>query len=155
MCLKGAVQDGAVNVNAGGALSVTAKSTITGAVTLKSGFVSLKFCDSKTVRGAVKATGSRGYVHVGGTDSQGTCAANTIDGAVTVDANRGAVLVGGNQIVGAMTASANGLLGTKITANQIGGALTCSANTPAPTNGGAKNTVGGKRTGQTCAAVSF
>ncbi|MDX6720967.1 MAG: hypothetical protein QOJ63_3221 [Solirubrobacteraceae bacterium] len=155
LCLNGAVQDGAVNVNAGGALSVTNKSIITGAVTLKSGFDDLVFCDSTTVRGAISATGSLGYVHVGGTDLLGACAANTIDGAVTVDANHGAVLVADNQIAGAMTASANGLLGTTISANHIGGALTCSGNTPAPNNGGAGNTVSGNRSGQTCAVSTF
>jgi hypothetical protein len=154
VCLKGAVQDGAVNVNAGGALSVTAKSIVTGAVTLKSGFVRFEFCDSKTVRGAISAKGSRGYVHIGGNDSVGTCAANTIDGAVTVNASNGKVRVASNGIGGQVTASAN-VLGTTISANRIGGALTCSGNIPAPVNGGAANTVSGKRTGQTCAASTF
>jgi hypothetical protein len=154
LCLKGAVQNGAVNVNPGGALSVTAKSIVTGAVTLKSGFVRFQFCDSKTVRGAISATGSRGYVHIGGKDSSGSCAANTIDGAVTVGASNGAVRVADNSIGGAMTARTN-VLGTTISANRIVGALTCAGNIPAPINGGASNTVGGKRTGQTCATSTF
>lgn len=160
VCLDGAVQDGAVNVNAGGALSVVNKSIITGAVTLKSGFDDLRFCDSSTVRGAISATGSTGYVHIGGNDSLDSCAANTIDGAVTVDANAGKVKVATNHIAGGMTASANlggvlGLDGTTISANQIAGALTCSGNTPPPVNDGASNTVGGSRSGQTCAVSTF
>lgn len=160
VCLNGAVQDGAVNVNAGGALSVSNKTIITGAVTLKSGFDDLSFCDSSTVRGAISATGSQGYVHIGGSDPLVTCAGNTIDGAITVDANEGTVKVADNHIAGAMTASANlggplGLGGTTISANQIAGALTCSGNTPPPVNGGASNAVSGNRSGQTCAVSTF
>jgi hexosaminidase len=160
VCLDGAVQDGAVNVNAGGALAVDNNTIITGAVTLKSGFDDLRFCGSSTVRGAISATGSQGYVHIGGNDLLSSCASNTIDGAITVDANHGTVKVANNLIAGAMTASANlggllGLGGTTISANQIGGALTCSGNTPAPVNGGASNTVSGMRTGQTCAVSTF
>jgi len=161
LCLNGAVQDGAVNVNAGGALSVVNKSIITGAVTLKSGFDDLEFCDSSTVRGAISATGSQGDVKIGGTGPLALlCPANIIDGAVTLDANKGAIQLGKNHIAGAVTASANlggllGLPGTTISGNQIGGALTCNGNTPAPNNDGVTNTVGGNRSGQTCAVTTF
>ena len=66
LCLRDAVQDGAVNVDPGGSLSVV-NSTITGAVTLKSGYLTLDFCGSKTVRGAISATGGKGAVLIGGT----------------------------------------------------------------------------------------
>jgi hypothetical protein len=56
LCLLIAVQDGAVNVSAGGSLSVI-DSTVTGAVTLTGGFRTLEFCNSRTVRGAISATG--------------------------------------------------------------------------------------------------
>src|SRR5256885_16383260 len=59
LCLKNAVQDGAVNVAPDGALSVVG-STITGAVTLKSGYSGLDFCASRTIRGAISATGGTG-----------------------------------------------------------------------------------------------
>lgn len=149
LCLQDAVQDGAVNVDPDGALSVI-NSTITGAVTLKSGFSDFTFCGSKTVRGAISATGGKGAVLVGDSD----CAANTIDGAVTFDANQAGVQLAQSYVADAVTASAN-LRGTTISGNQIAGALTCTANEPAPTNAGVSNTVGGDRSGQTCAVDSF
>ena len=151
LCLKLAVQDGAVNVAPGGALSVLA-STITGAVTLKSGYSSFDFCSSKTVRGAISATGGKGAVVVGSGDL--SCPTNTIDGAVTLDANKGSVTLAQNYIAGAVTSSAN-LNGTIISGNRIAGALTCTTNVPAPTNGGVRNSVGGDRSGQTCAVSTF
>src|SRR3954471_24507390 len=149
LCLRGAVQDGAVNVAPNGALSVV-NSTITGAVTLKSGFLTLEFCGSKTVRGAISATGCKGAVLVGGSGLLGSlsCPANTIDGAVTLDANKAGVKLARSYVAGAVTASAN-LGGTTISGNQIVGALTCTTNVPAPTNAGVSNAVGGGRSGQT------
>jgi hypothetical protein len=155
LCLRGAVQDGAVNVAPNGALSV-ANSTITGAVTLKAGYTDFEFCGSKTVRGAISATGGKGVVLIGGSGVLGalSCPANTIDGAVTLDANKAGVKLARNQIAGAVTASAN-LNGTVISGNGIAGALTCTTNVPAPTNAGVSNAVGGGRSGQTCAALTF
>jgi hypothetical protein len=156
LCLDGAVQNGAVNVAPNGALSVLNKSTITGAVTLKSGFETLEFCGSKTVRGAISATGGKGAVLIGSVSQTGaqSCAANTIGGAVTLNANKAGVKLARNTISGKVTASAN-LKGTVISGNHIGGALNCSANNPAPTNGGVKNSVSGGRSGQTCATTAF
>jgi hypothetical protein len=155
LCLVGAVQDGAVNVAPNGALSV-ANSTITGAVTLKSGYTTFDFCGSKTVRGAISATGGKGAVLIGGTVVTGAlkCPANTIDGAVTLDANKAGVTLARSYVAGAVTASAN-LNGTVISGNTIGGALTCTTNVPAPTNAGVRNVVGGGRSGQTCAVLTF
>lgn len=155
LCLRRAVQDGAVNVAPGGALSV-ANSTITGAVTLKSGYATFDFCGSKTVRGAISATGGKGAVLIGGTGLVGavSCPANTIDGAVTLDANKAGVTLARSYVAGAVTASAN-LNGTVISGNTIGGALTCTTNVPAPTNAGVRNVVGGGRSGQTCAVLTF
>jgi hypothetical protein len=155
LCLRIAVQDGAVNVAPGGGLSVVG-STITGAVTLKSGFVELDFCGSRTIRGAISATGAKAGVLIGGSGLLGAllCPANTIDGAVTMDANKAGVVLARNYVAGAVTASAN-LNGTTISGNQIGGALTCTANAPPPTNAGVSNTVGGGRSGQTCSVLTF
>lgn len=155
LCLRGAVQDGAVNVAPNGALSV-ANSTITGAVTLKSGFADFDFCGSKTVRGAISATGGKGKVLIGGSGLLGavSCPANTIDGAVTLDANKAGVTLARTYTSGAVTASAN-LGGTVISGNNIAGALTCTTNVPAPTNAGVTNVVGGGRSGQTCAVLTF
>jgi len=83
-----------------------------------------------------------------------TCPANTIDGAVTLNANKAGVTLARNYIAGAVTASAN-LNGTTISANTIAGALTCTTNAPAPTNAGVRNAVGGGRSGQTCAVLTF
>ena len=57
-------------------------------------------------------------------------------------------------ISGAVTASAN-LGGTTISGNHIGGNITCTTNVPAPTNAGLANSVGGGRSGQTCAVSTF
>jgi hypothetical protein len=151
VCLKNAVQDGAVNVAPDGALSVVG-STITGAVTLKSGYSSLDFCASKTIRGALSATGAKGAVLVGSGDV--SCPTNNIDGAVTLDANQSGVTLAQNYIAGAVTSSAN-LKGTVISGTRIAGALTCTTNVPAPTNAGVSNSVGGDRSGQTCAVNTF
>ncbi|MEY2513617.1 MAG: hypothetical protein QOJ89_975 [bacterium] len=155
LCLRIAVQDGAVNVAPGGALSVVS-STITGAVTLKAGYVELEFCGSRTVRGAISATGAKGSVLIGGSGVLGAllCPANTIDGAITLDSNKAGVQLSRNYVAGAVTASAN-LKGTTISGNQIAGALTCTTNAPPPTNAGVRNTVGGGRSGQTCAVLTF
>jgi hypothetical protein len=155
LCMRNAVQDGAVNVAPGGGLSVRS-STITGAVTLKSGYTSLEVCGSKTIRGAISATGAKGAVTIGGTGLLGAllCPANTIDGAITLDANKAGVQLARTYTSGAVTASSN-LGGTTISGNTIGGALTCTTNVPAPTNGGVRNVVGGGRSGQTCAVLTF
>jgi hypothetical protein len=155
LCLRNAVQDGAVNVAPNGSLSVL-NSTITGAVTLKSGYGTFDFCGSKTVRGAISATGGKGSVVLGATGLLGalTCAANTIDGAVTLDSNKAGVTLAKSYVAGAVTASAN-LSGTVISGNNIAGALTCTTNVPAPTNAGVRNIVGGGRSGQTCAVLTF
>jgi hypothetical protein len=155
LCLSNAVQDGAVNVAPGGALSVV-DSTITGAVTLKSGYSDFAFCGSKTVRGAISATGGKGAVLIGGSGLTGglSCPSNNIDGAVTLDANKNGVTLAKNYVAGAVTSSAN-LKGTTISGNQIAGALTCTTNVPAPTNDGVRNSVGGGRSGQTCAVITF
>ena len=95
-----------------GALSVTS-STITGAVTLKSGYTTFDFCGSKTIRGAISATGAKGSVLIGGL----LCSSNTIDGAVTLDANNA-----GDVVAGAVTASAN-LNGTTISGSGLSASL--------------------------------
>jgi hypothetical protein len=155
LCLLNAVQDGAVNVAPDGGLSVIG-STITGAVTLSAGYMELRFCNSKTVRGAISATGGKTAALIGGSGLLGalTCPANTIDGAVTLNANKAGVTLARNYIAGAVTASAN-LGSTTISANTIAGALTCTTNVPAPTNAGVSNAVGGGRSGQTCAVLTF
>jgi hypothetical protein len=155
VCLLNAVQDGAVNVAPNGSLSVVS-STITGAVTLKSGYLTFDFCGSQTIRGAISATGAKGSVVIGDTDVTKplTCPPNTIDGAVTLDSNLAGVSLAHSLISGAVTASAN-LGGTVISGNQIVGALTCTTNVPPPTNAGVANAVGGGRSGQTCAVLTF
>jgi hypothetical protein len=155
LCLTNAVQDGAVNVDPNGGLFVTG-STITGAVTLKQGYSEFSFCDSRTVRGAISATGGQTAALIGGAGLAGAaaCPANTIDGAVTLDANEEGVTLAKNDIAGAVIATAN-LNGTTISGNMIGGELECTGNIAAPVNAGVSNTVGGGRSGQTCASLTF
>jgi hexosaminidase len=160
LCMQGVTQDAAVNVAPQGQLAVRGGSIITGAVSLKSGYTAFEFCGSRTVGGAISATGGRSTPLIG---NGGTCAANTIDGAVTLTSNKNGIMLAGNHINGAVVASGNiegGLLGIgagpmRISANQIGGALTCTGNTPAPKNAGASNAVVGGRSGQTCASPTF
>jgi hypothetical protein len=149
LCLLNVVQTGAVNVAPYAGQSVIG-STINGAITLQDEHKVFEFCGSTTVIGAISATGGKAPVVIGGP----SCAANKIDGAVTLDSNKAGVTLTGNSIAGAVTASAN-LGGTTISGNGIGGALTCTANASAPVNDGVSNTVGGGRSGQTCANPTF
>jgi hypothetical protein len=159
-CLDNATQTGEITVDPNGTLSVR-KSTINGAVTLFSGFSEFEFCGSKTVGGAISATGGRGPVTIGSIGDTGlpACDPNTVGGAVTLDANQAGVTLARNQVDEAVTASGN-LGGTKIAGNQIVGALTCTDNVAAPDNIGLlaqpmPNTVGGARFGQTCLNGGF
>jgi hypothetical protein len=161
LCMVGVTQDAAVNVAPRGQLSVRGGSIITGAVSLLSDYSAFEFCASRTVGGAISATGGRSTPLIG---NGGSCGANLIDGAVTLTSNKNGIMLAGNQINGAVDASGNlkggGLLGIgagpmRISGNQIGGALTCTGNSPAPNNGGVPNAVVGGRSGQTCASLSF
>jgi hexosaminidase len=160
LCVTNADQTGALTVDPNGTLSVR-NSTITGSVSLFSGYTEFEFCGSKTVGGAISATGGAGTVLIGdtgllGPDRMPVCASNTIDGAVTLDANQAGVTLAHNEIKAAVTASAN-LVATNIVGNHIGGALTCTGNDPAPNNIGlfGANVVGGERFGQTCLDGNF
>jgi 5'-nucleotidase len=158
-CLDNATQTGEITVDPNGKLSVR-NSTVNGAVSLFSGFSEFEFCGSKTVGGAISATGGMGPVTIGNTASGPlACGPNTVGGAVTLDANQTGVTLARNQIDDAVTASGN-LGGTKIAGNQIVGALTCTDNIAAPDNIGLlaqpmPNTVGGARFGQTCLNGGF
>jgi hypothetical protein len=162
-CLDRLTQTGEVTVDPNGKLSVR-RSTITGAVSLSSGFSEFEFCGSTTVGGAISAAGGKGPVTIGDTGLLGTgllgCDPNTVGGAVTLDANLSSVTLARNEIKEAVTASGNSGA-TKIAGNHIVGALTCTDNTPAPNNIGLlnlapmPNTVGGARSGQTCLNGGF
>jgi hexosaminidase len=161
-CLSGATQTGAITVNSPGALSVV-NSTVTGAITSTS-TAPFTFCSSKTVRGAISVSGSKGFVLIGGAPGAATCGANNIDGAITANNNTGGVEVGGNTTSGAISLTNNvaptsgspsEVMATAVEGNHDGGKLTCSGNVPAPTNNGSANTVNGSRVGQTCASGTF
>jgi hypothetical protein len=137
VCLVDVVQNGAVNVAPGGGLSVRS-STVKGAITLERAFTEFEFCASRTVGGAISATGGKGAVLIGDTGLLGTglfnkCTANSIDGAVTLTANLAGIKLIRNTISGAVKATAN-QGGTHISGNKIVGALTCTSNDPPPTN---------------------
>jgi hypothetical protein len=78
----------------------------------------------------------------------------TVLAAVNLDANKNGVTLARNSIAGEVTSSAN-LKGMTISGNRIAGAPTCTTNVPAPQNAGVRNTVGGRRSGQTCAVITF
>jgi 5'-nucleotidase len=168
LCLDNATQTGAITVDPNGTLSVR-QSTIDGSVSLNSGYTEFEFCGSRTIGGAIEATGGMGPVLIGDTGLLGpggapVCAANIIDGAVTLDANHGGVTLARNGISAAVTVTANGNVDTdtptNIVGNRIFGALTCTGNIPAPNNLGLTgfpeyNVVGGERFGQTCLDGNF
>jgi hypothetical protein len=85
-----------------GALSVSS-STVTGAITLEAGYLTFDFCGSRTVRGAISATGGTAAVLIGGSGLLGSllCPANTIDGAVTLNANLAGVTLAHSYTSGA------------------------------------------------------
>jgi hypothetical protein len=168
VCLKDMVQTGNVTVAPTGSLTVTG-SRVKGSIALSSGFTRFKFCDSRVTL-AVSATGG-GTFDIGSGDGCGgnvigdalsmsangsglTVQRTHVKGAVSVSDTTGTVRISRNQIDDALTLSATD--GTsRISGNTILGALTCSDNTPDPVNGGDRNSVGGARTGETCAATSF
>jgi 5'-nucleotidase len=158
-CLVHLTQVGAVNVAAGGALSVTLGSNITGAITLV-GTRSFAFCSS-TIVGAIKSSTAAGFVLIGSGRDGVLCGGSTINGAVTLNGNLGGVEVGGNAINAALTVSGNVAPdngfpiednATEVEANTVKGLTTCAGNTPAPTNDGEKNTFTGGAGGQ-CAGL--
>ena len=160
LCMQGVTQDAAVNVAPQGQLAVRGGSVITGAVSLKSDYTAFEFCGSRTVGGAISATGGRSTPLIG---DGGSCAANNIDGAVTLTSNRHGIMLAKNNITGAVVAKGNlegGILGLgagpmRISGNQIGGALSCTGNSPTPKNAGVPNAVVGGRSGQSCASPTF
>jgi PKD repeat protein len=158
-----------------GALSGCSGSTISGAVTLSQDAEGLQV-DGATVSGAVAVTSpaavqvcgdtisgavsvkeATGLVTVGDPPS---CAGNHISGAVTLSADTGGALFDGNTVGGAVSVSSNGSTSQPaasaplIETNHIAGSLSCSGNDPAPSDGGAPNTVTGARSGQ-CGAGGF
>jgi photosystem II stability/assembly factor-like uncharacterized protein len=105
VCLgPGAVQNGQVNVAAGGRLDVEG-GTIIGPVK-SSGAVVVRFCGSN-IQGALTITGSTGLVLAGGDAATGACAANTIVGPVAVTGNTGGVEFNGNSVDGPHTITGN------------------------------------------------
>jgi hypothetical protein len=124
LCLRRALQVGAVTVRSGAHLMVT-DSIITSAVKA-TGASGVTMCGTR-VGGVVQISGSTGPVRLGGTG----CASNDIVGAVRLDANTGGVVVAGNEIVGV---------------------LACNGNEPPPSNEGTPNQVLGARQGQ-CASL--
>ena len=99
----------------------------------------------------VVITGSFGPVIVG--DGSPTCARNDIVNGVVLDANQ-SVELDGNRVSGSVSVlrTAGTATGPVVAANQITLGLACEDNSPAPTNDGRANAVGGARTGQ-CAAL--
>lgn len=124
-CLQNATLLGTVKVHAGAGLR-SANSSLLGAI--KANQASEVTICSTLILGAVESKGSAAVTFG---DPANGCGANVVIGAVTVNDTAGPSVIGGNGIAGK---------------------LACSGNVPAPTNGGAPNTVLGKRSGQ-CAKL--
>lgn len=152
LCLRNALVLGEIIVSPGGALASN-RSTVEGAITLN-GATRFAFCGSTTVEGAINVTGTLGPVRIGNNDH---CPGNTIDGAVTLQDNLGNVIIAHGTVAGALTVNRNiatSGAAPRIADNTIGGALGCETNTPAASNTGRPNSVGGARTGE-CADPTF
>jgi uncharacterized repeat protein (TIGR01451 family) len=124
-CLQRATVIGTVKVAAGAGFRST-DSAIIGAVKA-TGATEVTVC-STLVLGTLRTTGAAA-VTIG--DPANGCAANIILGTVQIDSTAGPSVIGGNGILGK---------------------LACAGNDPPPTNGGSRNTVLGRRTGQ-CAGL--
>jgi hypothetical protein len=151
---------GPVTVSPGGALSVSG-ATLGGPLT-STGAAALRLCGA-AVGGPVSVSATAGFVLAGdgGDDGQPACAGNSLTGGLSATGNAGGFEAGGNTVTGA--ASFTGNTGTgpywrdaaaQIEGNRISGTLSCSGNDPAPTDGGQRNTVSGRRSGQ-CSAAGF
>jgi len=91
----------------------------------------------------------------GDADDTASCGGNTFRGSVQLPNNHGGVALEHNTIGGYLQlTNSTGPTAAELEGNLVHAFLICSGNTPAPTNDGQPNTVGGFRTGQ-CAASSF
>jgi hypothetical protein len=151
---------GEVTIASGGALSVTG-GVLSGGLSA-SGAAALRFCGA-TINGSVSVSGTTGFVLAGdgGDDGQPACAGNTLRSSLSLSGNSGGLEVGGNQITGSVSVTGNTGTGPlwqdpapEIEGNSISGPLSCSNNSPAPGDGGQRNTVSGPRSGP-CSAVGF
>jgi len=143
-CLRHANQTGAINVASTGSLLIV-RSTVTGAITMSSGFNTFKSCAS-TIIGAITASHGTGAVQLGGNSP--ACRGNRL-GALTLTSNQAGLLLSHNRISDSVTANTNQVK-TIITANRIVNDLTCNDNAPAPKHKHHRNTVGGARSGNQC-----
>jgi len=151
---------GPVNVASGGALAVTGGTLSSGLSA--SGAAALRLCGA-TIASSASVSGTTGLVLAGdgGDDGQPACAGNTFKSSVSLSGNSGGFEAGGNKITGSVSVTGNTGTGptwqdpaAEIEGNSISGSLSCSNNSPAPTDGGQRNTVSGTRSGQ-CAAAGF
>ncbi len=151
ICLgAGAVVNGPVRVDPGGALSVH-DASIHGPLTAH-GATALSICGS-TITGPVSAADSTGFVLIGAPHND--CAANAVNGPLTLTGNSQGAHLEGNIVHGPVSVNANSAGGLMpygpvplVGANTISGPLQCATNTPTVTTGGAPNTATGPISGQ-------
>lgn len=142
--MRHANQTGAINVASTGSLLIV-HSTVTGAITMSSGFKTFKSCAS-TIIGGITASNGTGAVQLGG--STASCRGNRL-GTLTLNSNQGGLSLSHNRISDSVTANTNQIR-TIITANRIVKDLTCNDNAPAPKHKHHRNSVGGARPGNQC-----
>jgi hypothetical protein len=148
VCFSGVTIGGTLTVQPGGAVSLV-NARLSGNV-IADGASAFRLCGSP-VGGNLTVRNATGPVVIG-KPAEG-CAGSLINGALMLANNGAGVDFMGNEVRG--TATIDGTTGgTTIGANTFRSSLSCSANAPDPTNGGAPNTVVGRRAGQ-CSSPSF
>ncbi|MGC0418184.1 phosphodiester glycosidase family protein [Embleya sp. AB8] len=139
------------------ACTTTIRGGTTGRLAITSGITCL---DRATVKGPILVQPGAGLVAIDSTvtgpvSARGASvlilADTTVGGPVAVGGSTGPVMVLWSRIGGPMHLALN-KGGTYVAGNTVGGPLSCQANTPAPTNGGMPNRVGGPKSDQ-CGAL--
>jgi hypothetical protein len=139
-----------ITVPAGAKLSIV-NSTVRGTITSRGGAALVTICGSH-IGGNLRVNGASGFVLVGDPVDDG-CAANTIDGTVTLSNNAGGLELAFNHIGGRVNVKGNHT-SPEIEANTIGGNLACSGNSPAASDDGRSNSIGGRGIGE-CSRPGF
>ncbi|WP_329467308.1 Ig-like domain-containing protein [Streptomyces sp. NBC_01431] len=150
LCIApGAIQNGPVDVQPGGALAVSG-AEINGPVA-SDGALAVTICHS-TLHGQVTLAGTSGFVLLG--DDEGTdCAGSTFRAPLTLDGNTGGLEVSSNTMSAPVRINDNsgsGLLSEDLVpefeGNHVGAPLRCAGNSPTLRQSG--NTVNGPHSGQ-------
>ncbi|HEV3353748.1 MAG TPA: hypothetical protein VG076_12550 [Acidimicrobiales bacterium] len=158
-CIRNASIGGQITGAQGATIIMTA-STLNGQFYSGSGNA-IALCGN-TLRGPVTISGSTGFTLVGDTLDD-ACPGNTIGGSVTLSDNHGGTELADNlNIGGSVNIARNSGAGPfpgdnrpEIEANKIASNLMCSGDSPAASNNGRPNKVGGTRYGECATPPNF